>query len=529
MLLLWVANIEVFTFGVLVFTGVVVGVWVQGELWYRWVLIFWLLGEVFSMALRVFIFSLSFCFGALAFAEGSYGVDEVARRHLGAVQATSFDLNSCGAVLSVVQADLKVLDWDDYSNATLNARALGTMQLFWQLRLALHSKLEVVGRDCTLQIRDVFYRLRDAEDYLSEFAYAANVLHPENVNFFQEPTPFWDRTEYPYSTTLIRSDLNPVMEFRSGDVLLARGTSFISAIISRMSDNKSGYSHSLIWNIDPVSKVANSVESYLDSGVQTFEAVMALRNENVRLTVLRPKDAALGARAASIAMKAAAAKIPYDFKLDYADPRAMSCVEVVTSSFGQASGGQMSFPLYPGKLAVKDKTITGLLGLKGQDLIAPVDLETDPRFELVADWIDNRIVRDSRHKDAILSEMLRWIDQMGYEFNNTAMSMFVKYILKPARTTRLWPMLEKLTGASINAAMPRSTLGVVVVLNQVGKELLKEVRRLDAAYIAKHGRPMTSAQLRQALEKFRAEDLRRYNDNEYSAIHSMINPYSTQR
>lgn len=479
------------------------------------------------MALRVLIFSLSFCFGALAFADSSYGVVETSKGYLAAVQSSGFDSKSCGSVLSGLQGGLKQLNWDDYSNQTLNDRSLETMQLFWQLRLALHSKLDAVGRDCTLQIRDLFYRLRDAEDYLSEFAYAANVLHPENVNFFQEATPFWERTDY--ATTFIRADLNPKMEFQNGDVLLARGTSFISAIISRMSDNKSGYSHSLIWNIDPVSKVANSVESYLDSGVQTFEAVTALRNENVRLTVLRPKDAALGARAASIAMKAAAAKLPYDFKLDYSDPRAMSCVEVVTSAYGQASGGQMSFPLYPGKLSVKDKTITGLLGLKGQELISPVDLETDPRFELVADWIDNRIVRDSRHKDAILSEMLRWIDQMGYEFNNTAMSVFVKYLLQPARTTRLWPMLEKLTGASINAAMPRSTLGVVVVLNQVGKELLKEVRRLDAAYIAQHGRPMTSAQLRQALEKFRAEDLRRYNDNEYSAIHSMMNPYSTHR
>jgi hypothetical protein len=476
------------------------------------------------MILRAFVLGLTVFMASAAFAGQSYGLIEASKGHLSAVQSSSYSLDTCGEILGSLQADLRQVRWDDYSNSDLKEHAVGISESFWQLRLAIHSKLDAIGRDCTLQVRDVFFRLRDAEDYLTEFTDGAPVLHPENVDFQKELMPIYQHAAY--ETSLIRPDLNQTtLKLHSGDVLLARGTSFVSAIISRMTDNRSGFSHSLIWYVNPQTQVENSVESYMDIGVNEFDSAYALKNENVRLTVLRPKDAALGARAAAVALQAAKARLPYDYKMDFQDSRALSCVEVITSSYAKASGGEMQLPLYSGNISVKSDRFLAKLSLQAGEIISPADLETDPRFELVSDWRDNRLIRDSRHKDAILSEMLRWVDVFHYQFKNTSQSIIAKYILRPARDTALWPLLQKLTGASINSAMPRQMLGVAVVMKQVGAELLTEVRNLDQEHIIKYGRPMTSAQLREAVEKYRYEDLRRYNDNEYSAIHAMFNPY----
>lgn len=476
------------------------------------------------MALRSFILAFILSFATSAFAGGVSGIVEASKEHLYAIQGSSYSNQTCGEILGSLQADLRGLNWDDYSNSDLHNRAAEISELFWQLRLAIHSKLDVVGSDCTLQVRDVFFRLRDAEDYLSEFSSGVVAVYPENLDFQKGLAPLYQMA--PYETSLIRADLPSPIQLHRGDVLLARGTSFVSAIISRMTSNRSGFSHSLIWNVEPVSGAENSVESYMDMGVMQFAADFALKNENVRLTVLRPKDASLGSRAAGYAMQAAKAHLPYDYAMDFQDDKALSCVEVITSSYAKASNGAVQLPLYPGKISVKSSEFLSKLSLRTGDIISPADLETDPRFELVADWRDNRLIRDSRHKDAILSEMLRWVDVYHYRFKNTSQSVIAKYILQPARNTALWPLLHKLTGASINSEMPRPMLGVAVVMKQVGEKLLQEVRKLDQQHIAEYGRPMTGEQLRAALEKYRFEDLRRYYDNKSSAIHGMFRPAS---
>lgn len=475
------------------------------------------------MSLRTSIFAIVLLIGSFAGAATSLDLIEQSHRHRTIIQGAAFDANSCASVLQDLRADLQQVKWADYSNSELQSHAADISSSFWQLRLALHSRLDVMNSGCVLQTRALFFWLRDAEDYLVEFTGVVQAQFPENIDFQKGLMPIYEQA--PYETSLIRPDFQPApLQLHSGDVLLARGVSFISAIISRMTSNRSGFSHSFIWNVDAQTQRENSVESYMDMGVMQFESAFALRNENVRLTVLRPKDAAIGARAAGFAMQAAIAHLPYDYAMDFQDDKALSCVEVVTSSYAKASAGQVQLPLYPGKISVHSSEFLTKLSLKAGEIISPADLETDPRFELISDWRDNRLVRDSRHKDAILSEMLRWVDVFHYRFRNTSQSVIAKYILQPARNTSLWPLLHKLTGASINSEMPKQMLGVAVVMKQVGEKLLVEVRRMDAQHIALYGRPMTSTELREALEKLRFEDLRRYYDSEGSMIHSMFRP-----
>jgi len=475
------------------------------------------------MTLRAVVLAVIFSVGSFAFAEPLYTLNYSLKTHLAKVQNPAYNATTCPAILVDLQKDLQRISWNNFSNKTLNLHAQETMNLSWKLRLAIHQKLNVVGKDCNLLVREVFPLLRDAEDYLSEFAYAASVFHPENVDFQAESIPIYEHTDS--ETYFLRPDINERnFSLRSGDVLLARGTSFVSAVISKLADNRSSFSHALIWNADPKTGIANSVEAYLDVGVQQFDADYALKNENVRLTVLRPKNAQMGVRAAAFAMQAAQQSLPYDYKMNFNDTSALSCVEVVTSAYAKASHGQMRLPLYTSQVAVKDKNFLANLGLQSGPLVAPADLETDPNFELILDWRDNRIIRDSRHKDAILYQTLRWMETLHYQFHDNSRAMIAKYVLQPARDTVLWPLLHKLTGANVNSAMPKQTLGLASLMKDVGQVLLTELRERDRIYSAQYNRPMTNEQLRATLEAIRQKDLARYNRGEDSLFHKIFNP-----
>jgi len=308
--------------------------------------------------------------------------------------------------------------------------------------------------------------------------------------------------------------------------MLARGVSFVSAIISQISDNKSHYSHVVFTNVDAKTQVPSTVEAYVGSGSKEYDIDFALKNENARLLVLRPKSRELGEKATEFAMKSAKSRVPYDYQMNFKDYSVMSCVEVAVYSYDKGSNGVEKIPAYPAQLNIKNDKFLSNMALKRGGLITPDDLESDPRFDLVLDWKDYRLVRDSRHKDAILSEMMRWLGDLNYNFHDGPKSLIAKHLVQPSRRTPLWPLVQKLTGApNIDKEIPKKTLGVMTVLNDVGNTLLVELRKMDGAYIARHKRPMTNYQLREALERFRRVDLEDYNRfAKKSLIHRFLRP-----
>jgi hypothetical protein len=386
----------------------------------------------------------------------------------------------------------------------------------WQVRLGIHRKLGEVDKECILLARDIFHSLRDAEDYLGDFAYSVRKVYPADLDFQKQPVPIYDRQAYP--PYFVRPDLDdPKFNFHAGDLMLARGVSFTSAIISQISDNRSHFSHVVFVDVNAKTQAPSTIESYVGSGVKPYEINFALKNENARLLVLRPKDTALGERAAIFANQAASTRVPYDYAMNFKDYSALSCVELSIYSYDKASQGTLKLPLYPAQLNLDNRDFLHKMGLKKGTLVTPDDLETDPNFDMVLDWKDYRLIRDSRHRDAILSEMMRWMNDLKYTFHNTFDSVVAEYVVHPTRPTPLWPLVQKLTGApDIDKEIPEQTLGVMTVLNQVGNALLVELRKRDEAYVFRYHRPMTNKQLRDALEGMRRADLK--------SIHNTFHP-----
>lgn len=448
-----------------------------------------------------------------------------ARQQTDLVTDASYNSQSCAGVLSdLFQGLQKVDNWDAYSNEALTQQSVETIDALWQLRLALHQRLVDVTPACSVAIRNIFHRLRDDEDYLGEFAYHEPALDPAKMQFQQQARPIYDRKSYP--PYLVRKDADdPKFKFKSGDLMLARGVSFISAIISQISTDRSQFSHVVFMNVDSKTDVPNTVESYIGVGVAPYKIDYALKNENARLLLLRPKDPALGERAAGFAMKAAAEHVPYDYSMNFKDYSAMSCVAVAVYSFDKASQGQTMIPMYPAQLNFHNADFLSKMHLHNGEMITPDDLEVDPRFDLILDWRDYRLTRDSREKDAVLAGMVHWINDLGYKFHSTGKSLFVTDVLRPARETFAWPLLKAITKApDIDPRLPKDTLGLMTELNDVATNVGKELRDQDEGYFAAHQRPMTRPQLDAVVEKMRLADLQEYRQRGASSIHSVLRP-----
>jgi hypothetical protein len=435
----------------------------------------------------------------------------------------SLDPTSCAQKLQRLEEKINEFHFDNFTNDELTRLAPTLLENAWQLRLDLHAQLPRMTPECRLQTRALFHEVRDVEDYLAEFAYPqTKVLDPKSLDFQKEAVPILNVDAYPAMLVRDGISVKPFV-FHSGDLMLARGVSFVSAIITQVSDNRSHFSHVVTVHVDDKTQTVNTVESYIGSGVEKFDLDFALKNENARLLLLRPRDAELGKRAADVAMVAAEQRLPYDYDMDFRDGQSMSCVEVPVAAFAKASENRITLPTQASQVVLKNPEFLRRLGLRPGKIITPDDLEIDPNFEMILDWKDLRLLRDSRHKDAILSEIVRWLSERHYEFHDNLKSYLAMYVIKPARSTVLWPVIKKWTKApTIDREVPRQTLGLMILVDQVGQILLQELRRRDQAFFVQHGRPMTNAQLRQALEDFRTRDAEKFTRGETSEFHQLF-------
>jgi hypothetical protein len=407
---------------------------------------------------------------------------------------------------------------------------LPLVSAIWEIRVALHSRLPSVGASCAAAMRDTLRVLRFAEDLLAERAAKVPDLSPDKIDFTKEPRPILDSA--PNFLTLNTSPASDgPFAFRPGDIMIARGPSFLSAIISRVGDISSQFSHVILLDVE--GDKTQTIEAYVGKGVGFYPIDEALRNENARLLVLRPRDPELGRRAAATMIARAGAAIasghpiPYDYKLDFHDHSAMSCAEVAQVAYEDASGGAVELPFYPTKLT-SDERLLGRFGMSQGETFTPGDLEVDPRFEMVLEWRDLSLTRDSRQKDAILTSLLNWANQNGYVLHDSDKSWLTGHVIYHVRRGFLWPLVKKILKIDdFSKEIPRKTLQTMELMNELGEDLLVELQKRDAAFEARTGWPMTYKDMYDSLEDLRREDAATYADRKTrkkALFHALFRP-----
>lgn len=309
------------------------------------------------------------------------------------------------------------------------------MDTIFQIRVVLHEKLQQfdasnsLAKDCIYKMREGFQYARFAEEYLLEW------LHANKVYDFQF-SPILSNTK-PQTWT------NPKFagfELQSGDVMLIRGKSYVSAMIARIGDEEGNFSHLAIVGEDKSGK-KYVVEALIQYGVIVTPLEKWRQQQDARVALYRQPDTVLAKMAARNiydkaqgALQSRSKGIKYDFAMDDSDYSTIFCSEVIRYAYDMASGGQFMVPKYRSSVTkFEGLAYPRSLGVTQKTLFAPYDIEVDPRFDFVAEYRYYPLLRQVRMQDAVLQSMYSWMIEKKYEFHWAAPHSLKAYFAKLVR------------------------------------------------------------------------------------------------
>lgn len=405
----------------------------------------------------------------------------------------------------------------------------------WQLRLALQKNLGQM-LSCRTELRSLFYRLRAIQDLAGDRLYNEKPISPVGLDFQKQPVPLLENAPYHgYLDRHGKVSLLP-LDIESGDLLLTRGVSFFSAMLSAITTIPNQVDHFVFINKDPKGTL-QSMESYAqDGGVSRFAMDFALKNENARILVLRAKDHKM-ANLASEKMMATilqgektGKRIGYDYHMDLSQSDRMTCAAVSYWSFKNASEGRYAIPEEISTLDTRLEPITKAAEIASAQVLTAQDMEVDSRFDIIAEFTDYRLLRDGRYRDAVLQSILKWIKEDKYllraDFNTKA----IDYVIYPTRKYLIGKVIRR--AADIPDFPPDTPKGFLKLLKQIdslGKTLYQRVLSEDQRFVEKTGWSLTTDQMLKILEDYRLEDMENYLSTGHSEFHNHFRPKKLKR
>lgn len=432
--------------------------------------------------------------------------------------------------LTSLQEDL--LQKIPIQNADSMARQI--TELTWGIRLESHKQLSELTT-CRTELRQLFFRLRSIEDMALDFVYRVPQLRATEIDDYQkQPTPLVDNEFFNgYLGPSGKLEKLPV-DFQSGDLMVTRGPSFFSAALGLIADHPSQLDHFVLINKDTSGRL-NTIESYADTGgVSRFEMGFALRNANLRILLLRPKDGQVGAKAAQIMMNRTLEadqdkrkQIRYDYVMNLEDEKRMTCSEVTYWGYRLASDGKFLIPEEKSTVSPKLKQIFDKTGISPKPMLTAGDIELDSRFDLVLEFRDPRLIQDSRVREGVMQSVFQWMKEKQYELRPTLSTLAINTIIYPTRRTPLWPFIRRVTGSpDFPTDTPKGFLKTLSMMNDVGDILYNKLDKENRRHRNKTGWGMTQNQMKDFLERYREEDLKKYESGSSPApdFHFLFNP-----
>jgi hypothetical protein len=416
------------------------------------------------------------------------------------------DPSTCAADLNAYTKRLAL----DPSRLPRNHKDL--LESLWGAKLALRARLrelDEAGRNspaCVAAARRFFLAGRALEDYVGEQ--------------LVRPAPF-DKKRPPLALTggfphlMLSPKAGSRLELRSGDVLLSRGSAYTSAAIARVTDVPAQFSHNAILHIDASGRKW-IVQSLIENGAMAIPFEKYATTGHARVYVARHPDAALAASAAKkifdLVTRATATRgnIPYDFKVNEADPSELFCTELIAYAFKLASRGQVKVPLYSSGINMRNRDFLDAVGISPRRAFMPGDLEVDSRFELIAEWRDYSQVGDIRRDDAILDKQFEWMERKDYVHAPQFTTSLLKHLVYNLRHGPL----QGLVDGFLPENMSRRTLGAVVSLFLASGPMGSMLKDEDKRALRAGRLPLSTAELKSRLEAFRAEDEKAFRESQ---------------
>ncbi len=385
----------------------------------------------------------------------------------------------------------------------LREQAPRLLEQMFRLRLSLVERLGMfhsagtVSTDCIDTIRRALRYSRFVEELLSELLVKGQEQALPTVALKGE-TP----------SLLVNPAFAPLV-LRSGDLLLTRGSAFVSAAIARIGDEDGQFSHlAMLYIADDGGRYV--MEAVIESGVVIVPLDEWLRKVPTRLLLFRHDNAGLARQAARdlhdwiTAARESGRPIPYDYRMDSGDHSELFCAEMVSFAYERTSAGRLHLPTYPTSLrTLQGHPFLDKLGIRDHTIFAPGDVELDPRLRLVAEWRDLRHSAETRIKDAVLTSLLDWMVIYGYQltYRGLLQSGADLYwaLLRP------FGVLEDRLPANMEKPFLKSLLGLQSAADLVYKRIIPPLLQArEDNPLALHYRAILAA-----IEEYRRRDCRR--------------------
>lgn len=384
---------------------------------------------------------------------------------------------------------------------------------FYDLRLSLRDQLAgwnsrgLMTPRAENLLRDVFRALRYATDMMGELM----------IGFRQRKVGKSQRLAFSKSSrgTLFHPSLrsSTLAEFRSGDVIVVRGTIHNSAAIARISDVDSQFSHAALVYIAPDGG-QHVVEALIETGGSINSLHSSLSHDLARAVVFRHPDRELAHKAAEHMYNRVRASrglfkrgIPYDFSMELEGYDALFCSKLIRQAFDEASGSKLVLPTFPSSFERGSRDFLGRIGVTAKKSFAPGDLELEPSMQAIAEWRDFERTSHVRLQDFVMVKLFEWMEQKGYTFKEPPALQLV------SRLGRLgsylpWPFpdLFALVVPRVPPNMKRETISAIAMLHYSAEPLFRQMQVLERQSIRRRGYPLHPREILAHLETIREEN-----------------------
>jgi hypothetical protein len=443
---------------------------------------------------------------------GGVDLESEITNFLNEVRDPAFDSQHCVALLDRTTSRLSVATPQDFApTAALQAqyRQSGVRYVhdLFNAKLALRARLSELANShaltpqCVSSSRELFRVARYLEDLLGEYA-----LNLPRYNAAKKVIPFTGGEPYQLTNSKFGG-----LKFRSGDLVMTRGTAFTSAAIARLGNNDASFSHLAMIYVDPKTGRWQPMEALIETGSYVANAPAWLNDGKVRAMVFRHRDAQLAARAAQMIhdeittyqARHGGENIPYDSNLDVRDSSKLFCSELISHAFDLATGGAHTVPAYPSMLTPKNPYFLKRLGVQVTQTFLPMDIEVDPQFELVSEWRDYSQMSMIHMHDAVIGTVFSWIDNGKYVFHDGAYTT-VKSDL--AYNLRRWPLFSTLLKDTVPSSLSADQIALVQSLDRTSDLLYTQLAAANEAQAKKTGQWLTIGQMDDVLERYRRDD-----------------------
>lgn len=407
---------------------------------------------------------------------------------------------------SRIYIDVHERDLARYSRADIKAVAPLVMSEMFLVRSIIRDRVAdwhargLMTREAQHAVRDTLRVLRYASDMAGE-------VHWDYLIAADGEPAHRAFSEKSYNTFVHPAfDSGQSLAFRSGDIILVRGTKTNSAAIARIGDVDSQFSHAAIVHVDEHGR-ASIVEALIEEGAVIKPLKSVLEHGIARAMLFRHRDPKLAARAAELIHNhvkrslESGTPILYDFSMRLGPSNRLFCSKLVRIAYEDASEGKLRLPAFLTRFNATNAAFYKRIGVTAEESFAPGDLEIEPAFDVVAEWQDYRFTAQVRHQDMIMTKLFEWMEVHGYRFREDFSIRLIAWLGR--FSTKLSRRVQDLVAnqfARIPPHMPRRTIATIVMLHKTAQPLLEEIQHQERVRIAAEGKPLHPREVFDFLE-----------------------------